>query len=85
MTTSKLISQPTALPRTKRREQAPDGFTPHPARGRFNAAFFGAMGGYINWLMKKRKAKAFAGLPVDVVEIGSGVGANCGICHKELA
>ena len=34
------------------------------------------MGGYINWHMHKRKTKAFADLPPNVVELGSGVGAN---------
>jgi SAM-dependent methyltransferase len=55
---------------------APDGFAAHPARGRFNSAFFSAMGSYINWHMGKRKAAAFADLPPDVVELGSGAGAN---------
>ncbi|MCW2540930.1 MAG: Methyltransferase type 11 [Frankiales bacterium] len=34
------------------------------------------MGGLINWHMSKRKAKVFADLPSNVVELGSGVGAN---------
>jgi SAM-dependent methyltransferase len=34
------------------------------------------MGGLINWHLRKGKAKAFADLPADVVELGSGVGAN---------
>jgi SAM-dependent methyltransferase len=55
---------------------APEGFVTHPARGRFNSAFFSAMGGYINWHMHKHKAHAFADLPPNVVELGSGVGAN---------
>src|SRR5690348_11543904 len=54
----------------------PDGFAAHPARGRFNSAFFSVMAGYINWHMGKRKAAAFADLPPDVVELGSGAGAN---------
>lgn len=66
----------TNVPAIDRRLRAPEGFTPHPARGRFNAAFFGAMGGYINWNMRRHKAKVFADLPAQVVEIGSGVGAN---------
>lgn len=49
-------------------------FDAHPGRGRFNSAFFWAMGGYINWHM--RKAEAFADLPSTVVELGPGVGAN---------
>lgn len=55
---------------------APEGFAANPARGRFNAAFFAAMGGYINWHLRKHKATAFADLPSNVVELGSGVGAN---------
>jgi SAM-dependent methyltransferase len=51
-------------------------FAAHPARGRFNAAFFSVMGGQINWHMRKGKAKAFADLPPTVIELGSGVGAN---------
>jgi SAM-dependent methyltransferase len=56
------------------RNRAPQEFDTHPGRGRFNAAFFWVMGGYINWHM--RKAKAFADLPSTVVELGPGVGAN---------
>ena len=55
---------------------APQGFEANPARGRFNSAFFWAMGGYINWHMRQRKAKAFADLSPNVVELGPGVGAN---------
>jgi SAM-dependent methyltransferase len=51
-------------------------FPANPVRGRFNSAFFSVMGGYINWHMRKRKAQVFADLPANVVEIGSGVGAN---------
>lgn len=58
---------------------APEGFDAHPLRGRFNSAFFSVMGGYINWHMRKGKRQAFADLPNDVVELGSGVGAN--LCH----
>ncbi len=63
-------------PATTQHRLAPDGFAAHPARGRFNSAFFAGLGGYINWHMRKRKAKAFADLPPNVVELGSGVGAN---------
>lgn len=72
MTTSK--AQPVTM--TTMRSPAPQAFEAHPARGRFNSAFFSVMGGYINWHMRKRKAKAFADLPSTVVELGSGVGAN---------
>ena len=34
------------------------------------------MGGYIDWHLRHHKAKAFAGLPSTVVELGPGVGAN---------
>lgn len=53
-----------------------DGFRERPLLGRFNAAFFWAMGGYINWHLRHHKATAFAELPPTVVELGSGVGAN---------
>jgi SAM-dependent methyltransferase len=66
--------QPAAL--SASRSKAPDEFPAHPARGRFNSAFFWVMGGYINWNMRKRKANVFANLPPTVVEIGPGVGAN---------
>jgi SAM-dependent methyltransferase len=55
---------------------AADGFGANPVRGRFNSAFFWAMGGTLNWHMRKHKAQVFAGLPSTVVELGSGVGAN---------
>ena len=64
-----------AAPTTPCRPQ-PDAFRPHPIRGRFNASFFALMGGVLNWHMRKGKRKAFAGLPGDVVELGSGVGSN---------
>jgi SAM-dependent methyltransferase len=51
-------------------------FEAHAGRGRFNAAFFHVMGGYINWLLRKQKEAIYADLPRTVVEIGSGVGAN---------
>jgi SAM-dependent methyltransferase len=54
------------------------GFEAHPARGRFNSAFFWAMGGYIDWHMRSHKSAAFADLPMTVVELGAGVGANVG-------
>jgi SAM-dependent methyltransferase len=56
--------------------RAPEGFEAHPARGRFNSAFFWVMGGFINWHMRKPKAKVFDHLPPTVVELGAGVGAN---------
>jgi SAM-dependent methyltransferase len=64
------------VPVTTVHSLAPEGFPANPARGRFNSAFFSVMGGYINWHMHKRKAKAFADLPPNVVELGSGAGAN---------
>ncbi|HEX3706322.1 MAG TPA: class I SAM-dependent methyltransferase [Mycobacteriales bacterium] len=56
--------------------RVPDEFAANPARGRFNSAFFHVMGGFIDFNMRKRKRTAFADLPTDVVEVGSGVGAN---------
>ena len=64
------------VPVTSVRSLAPQGFEVNPARGRFNSAFFSVTGGYINWHMHQRKAKAFADLSANVVELGSGVGAN---------
>ena len=55
---------------------APETFKANPARGRFNSWFFSALGGYIHWHLRKRKAKVFADLPPHVVELGPGVGAN---------
>lgn len=51
-------------------------FQQHPARGRFNAAFFRIMDGYIEHSLRQHKHRAFADLPSEVVELGSGVGAN---------
>ncbi len=52
------------------------GFEAHPARGRFNAAFFSLIGPYLEWNLRKHKRRVFADLPREVVELGSGVGAN---------
>ena len=52
------------------------GFELHGGRGPFNAAFFRVMGPYIERSLRGRKQRVFAGLPHEVVEIGSGVGAN---------
>lgn len=71
MTTSTKSPAPTTTP-----GRATAEFTPNPVRGRFNAALFWAMGGLINWHMRKAKARVFGDLPVNVVELGSGVGAN---------
>lgn len=51
-------------------------FEANRVRGPFNAAFFTVMGGYLNWLMRSRKQRVFADLPDQIVELGSGVGAN---------
>lgn len=51
-------------------------FEQHPARGRFNAAFFRLMDGYIDHSLRRHKQRVFADLPAEVVELGSGVGAN---------
>jgi SAM-dependent methyltransferase len=51
-------------------------FGTHPIRGRFNAWFFTALDGYINWLTRDHKRAVFSGLPAELVEVGPGVGAN---------
>ena len=48
----------------------------HAARGPFNAAFFAALGPYIERNVRAHKRRVFADLPDSVVELGSGVGAN---------
>ena len=50
--------------------------TPHPVRGRLNAAFFRTMDGYIHRHLGDRKAALLTGLPPTVVELGAGTGAN---------
>jgi SAM-dependent methyltransferase len=64
------------VPLTTEHGPAPEGFAAHPVRGRFNSTFFSVMSGYINWHLHSRKTKAFADLPPNVVELGSGAGAN---------
>ncbi len=51
-------------------------FEAHPVRGRFNAAFFRVMGPYLERSLRRHKQRTFDGLPREVVELGSGVGAN---------
>jgi SAM-dependent methyltransferase len=51
-------------------------FEVNRARGPFNAAFFSVIGPYIEWNVRQRKRRLFAGLPETVVELGPGVGAN---------
>ena len=73
-------TQPAALTTTRipAPEEDPgiEDFVGHPARGRFNSAFFRVMGGYINWHLDTRKSTVFADLPSTVIELGAGVGAN---------
>ncbi|MGO4536003.1 methyltransferase domain-containing protein [Leifsonia sp. 2MCAF36] len=57
-------------------DRADAGFRLHGGRGRFNAAFFRAMGPYLEASLRPYKQRVFAGLPGSVVEIGPGVGAN---------
>ena len=64
MTTSPATTPPTT------------GFEAHAARGAFNAAFFGVMGPYLEWHLRRHKRRVFADLPRTVVELGAGVGAN---------
>lgn len=51
-------------------------FDTHPVRGRFNAAFFGLIAPYLEWHLRQHKQRTFTQLPREVVELGSGVGAN---------
>jgi ubiquinone/menaquinone biosynthesis C-methylase UbiE len=62
-------STPSTSPATLR-------FELHVGRGPFNAAFFKLMGPYIESKMRAQKSRVFADLPKEVVELGSGVGAN---------
>ncbi len=55
---------------------ATTGFEAHRRRGPFNAAFFSAMGPFIEHSVRRYKQRVFAGLPPTVVEIGPGVGTN---------
>ena len=52
------------------------GFELHRGRGPFNSLFFQAMGPFLERSLRRRKQRVFSGLSGDVVEIGSGVGAN---------
>ena len=51
-------------------------FEVHRARGPFNAVFFRVLGPYLEWNLRAHKRRAFDRLPQEVVELGSGVGAN---------
>src|SRR4051812_21511693 len=51
-------------------------FQLHALRGPFNAAFFKLLGPTIERAMREQKLRVFAGLPTEVVELGSGVGAT---------
>ena len=64
------------VPESNTHSLAPAGFQVNRARGRFNSAFFSVMDGYINRHLAEGKAKTFTDLPPNVVELGSGVGAN---------
>jgi len=75
MTTRAPQPAPLTTTRTRASEEVVE-FDEHPARGRFNSAFFWVMGGYIDWHMHTHKDTAFADLPRTVVELGAGVGAN---------
>jgi SAM-dependent methyltransferase len=48
----------------------------NPVRGRLNSAFFRLVDGDVHRLLGARKEALFADLPVDVVELGPGTGAN---------
>lgn len=51
-------------------------FEAHGGRGRFNAAFFTLVGPYLEWNLRAHKRRIFGRLPQEIVELGSGVGAN---------
>src|SRR3954469_10183888 len=51
-------------------------FEVHRGRGHFNAAFFSLLGPYLEWNLRQHKRWVFGELPREVVELGSGVGAN---------
>lgn len=78
MTTSSRPSAPATTTGAPALEGVSDvaAFVAHPARGRFNSAFFWAMGGILDWHLHPQKSTVFADLPPTVVELGSGVGAN---------
>jgi SAM-dependent methyltransferase len=48
----------------------------NPVRGPVNAAFFTVMDRYLDRLLRPHKRRVFADLPGQVLELGSGVGAN---------
>ena len=48
----------------------------NPIRSRINAAFFHCTDWYAHWKYAERKRRLFADLPLEVLEIGSGTGAN---------
>lgn len=52
------------------------GFESHSGRGPFNATFFRVMDPILQLNLGHHKRRVFADLPHEVVEIGSGVGAN---------
>ena len=66
------------MPETTTTTRTVTEFEQHAVRGRFNAAFFRVMDPYTERKLRPHKLRAFAGLPREVVEIGSGVGANLG-------
>lgn len=54
----------------------PDLYPSSPTMSRFNAWFFDAFDGIIDWSTGRLKQEAYGDLPDTVVEIGPGVGAN---------
>jgi SAM-dependent methyltransferase len=64
------------MPETATTTRTVTEFDQHAVRGRFNAAFFRVMDPYTEGKLRPHKLRVFAGLPREVVEIGSGVGAN---------
>ncbi len=78
MTSSPHTRTPSTIASVVAPERLPEGveFVAHPARGRFNSAFFWAMGSYLDRSLHSHKSTVFADLPATVVELGAGVGAN---------
>jgi SAM-dependent methyltransferase len=70
------------MTRTERLPSPPAEFEQHPHRGPFNAAFFAMVGPSLEQSMGPQKQRVFRELPPEVVEIGSGVGANLAYIPK---
>lgn len=56
--------------------RAPHLYESSPAVSRFNAWFFDAFDGIIDWSLRRLKKRVYQDTPDTIVEIGPGVGAN---------